>query len=166
VSGYAPRAREESVRPRRLRSASGRPLNFTVRRQFQLEDAMSPDTVTPIFGNVAGASKDTRGWFLGHFMPGDGNPLRTSQLELKWYTHAKGESRSEWAPGNPVTTLNILVRGHFVLLFPDREIALEKEGDFVLFGPGVPHSFRSVQESLVLTVRWPSLPPNNRSRGP
>jgi hypothetical protein len=30
----------------------------------------------------------------------------------------------------------------------------------------VPHSFRSVQESLVLTVRWPSLPPNNRWRGP
>ena len=92
-------------------------------------------------------------------MPGDGNPLRTSELELKWYTHAKGETRSEWAPGNQVKTLNILVRGHFVLLFPDREIALEKEGDFVLFGPGVPHSFRSEQESLVLTVRWPSLPP-------
>ena len=93
-------------------------------------------------------------------MPGDGNPLRTSELELKWYIHAKGETRSEWAPGNPVKTLNILVRGHFILLFPDREITLEEEGDFVLFGPDVPHSFRSVQESLVLTVRWPSLPPN------
>jgi mannose-6-phosphate isomerase-like protein (cupin superfamily) len=127
---------------------------------------MSSDTATPIFGNVVGASKDTRGWFLGHFMPGDGNPLQTSQLELKWYTHAEGESRSEWAPGNPVKTLNILGRGHFVLLFPDREIALEKEGDFVLFGPGVPHSFRSVHESLVLTVRWPSLRPNKRWRVP
>jgi mannose-6-phosphate isomerase-like protein (cupin superfamily) len=115
----------------------------------------------PIAGNVAGASKDTRGWFLGHFMPGHENPLRTSDLELKWYTHAKGEARSEWAPGKPVKTLNILVRGHFVLLFPDREIALDKEGDFVLFGPGVPHSFRSEQESLILTVRWPSVPANN-----
>jgi len=82
------------------------------------------------------------------------------ELELKWYTHAKGERRVEWAPGSPVKTVNILVRGHFVLLFPDREIALAEEGDFVLFGPGVPHSFRSEQESLVLTVRWPSLPPN------
>ena len=123
---------------------------------------MSLDTTTPVSGNAAGASKDTRGWFLGHFMRGDDNPLRTSELELKWYTNAKGETRSEWAPGNPVKTLNILVRGHFVLLFPDREIALEKEGDFVLFGPGVPHSFRSEQESLVLTIRWPSLPPNSR----
>ena len=32
MSGYAPRAREDSVRPRRLIGASGRPLNFTVRR--------------------------------------------------------------------------------------------------------------------------------------
>jgi mannose-6-phosphate isomerase-like protein (cupin superfamily) len=129
---------------------------------------MSSDTTTPISGNVAGASKDTRGWFLGHFIAGDENPLQTSDLELKWYTHAKGETRSEWAPANPVKTLNILIRGHFVLLFPEREIALLTEGDFVLFGPGVPHSFRSEQESLVLTVRWPSLPPNTsleRTRG-
>jgi mannose-6-phosphate isomerase-like protein (cupin superfamily) len=120
---------------------------------------MSANTTPPISGNIPGTSRDTRGWFLGHFMPGDDNPLRTSDLELKWYTHAKGETRSEWAPGNPVKTLNILIRGRFVLLFPDREIALAEEGDYVLFGPGVPHSFRSEQESLVLTVRWPSLPP-------
>lgn len=35
---------------------------------------------------------------------------------------------------------------------------LEKEGDFVLFGPGNAHSFRSQEESLVLIVRWPSIP--------
>jgi hypothetical protein len=32
VGGYAPRALEDSMRPRRLIGASGRPLNFTVRR--------------------------------------------------------------------------------------------------------------------------------------
>jgi len=32
VSGLAPRAREDSVRPRRLSGACARPLNFTVRR--------------------------------------------------------------------------------------------------------------------------------------
>jgi quercetin dioxygenase-like cupin family protein len=48
-----------------------------------------------------------------------------------------------------------------VLRFPDREVVLAREGDFVLFGPGVPHSFRSVEESLVLTVRWPSVAPES-----
>ena len=119
---------------------------------------MKSDTPTPVSGNASEASKDTRGWFVGHFMPGEENPLRTTVLEVKWYTHAKGETRAEWAPGNSVKTLNILIRGHFVLLFPDQEITLEKEGDFVLFGPGIPHSYRSVEESLILTVRWPSVP--------
>ena len=96
--------------------------------------------------------------FSGISCRGEENPLRTGELELKWYTRAKGETRDQWAPGNPVKTLNVLIRGHFVLLFPNQEIALEKEGDFVLFGPDVPHSFRSVEESLVLTVRWPSVP--------
>jgi mannose-6-phosphate isomerase-like protein (cupin superfamily) len=119
---------------------------------------MSKAVPAPYSGNVAVASKDTRGWVLGHFMPGEDNPLRISELELKWHTHAKGETRTEWAPGIPVKTVNILVRGHFVLVFPDREVALQKEGDFVMFGPGMPHSFRSEQESLVVTVRWPSVP--------
>jgi hypothetical protein len=36
VGGSAPRAPEDSVRPRRLVDASGRPLNFTVMRPGQL----------------------------------------------------------------------------------------------------------------------------------
>jgi hypothetical protein len=27
-------------------------------------------------------------------MPGEDNPLRTSDVEMKWFTHAKGETRS------------------------------------------------------------------------
>ena len=120
---------------------------------------MTTEHATLVFGNAVDASKHTHGWFLGHFMPsGADNPLRTEDLELKWYTHAKGETRDQWAPASQVTTLNILIRGKFVLLFPDREVPLEREGDFVLFGPGIAHSFRSVEESLVLTVRWPSRP--------
>ena len=29
--------------------------------------------------------------------------------------------------------------------------------DNPLRSPGVPHSFRSLEESLILTVRWPSI---------
>lgn len=119
---------------------------------------MKKDTQGPVYGNAVLSAKDTRGWFLGHFMPGEDNPLRTSDVEIKWYTHAKGETRETWAPGNPVKTLNILIRGQFVLLFPEQEVRLSQEGDYVLFGPDMPHSYRSEEESLVLTVRWPSIP--------
>lgn len=113
----------------------------------------------PVFGNAADAAMNTRGWFVGHFMPGADNPLRTSDVELKWFTHFKGETRPEWSPPSAVRTLNILIRGRFVLLFPDQEVLLQREGDYVMFGPNVAHSFRSEEESLVLTVRWPSAPP-------
>jgi quercetin dioxygenase-like cupin family protein len=110
-------------------------------------------------GNAADVSTGTRGWFVGHFMAGRLDPLASRDVELKWYTHAAGEMRPEWSPPSAVRTLNVLIRGRFVLRFPDREVELAREGDFVLFGPGVAHSFRSVEESLVLTVRWPSTPP-------
>lgn len=115
--------------------------------------------MTPVFGNAADPAKNSRGWFVGHFMPGEDNPLRTSDVEMKWFAHAKGETRSEWAPPNPVRTLNILIRGRFVLLFPDQEVLLQNEGDYVMFGPDIAHSYRSEEDSLILTVRWPSTPP-------
>lgn len=116
-------------------------------------------TAKPLFGNAVEAGRDSRGWFLGHFLPGEDNPLRGRDVEVKWWTHQKGETRSEWSPPSSVTTLNVLIRGKFVVLFPDEEVSLEREGDFVFFGPGIAHSFRCVEESLVMTVRWPSLPP-------
>ncbi len=118
---------------------------------------MKSEAPAVVFGNAVEASKNTRGWLLGHFMPGADNPLRSEDVELKWFTHPAGDSRPEWAPGNPVRTLNVLVRGRFVLRFPKREVTLANEGDYVRFGPGVPHSFRSPEESLIRTVRWPSI---------
>jgi quercetin dioxygenase-like cupin family protein len=113
------------------------------------------ERMRPVFGNAAEASKDTRGWFVGHFMP-EGSPVQTSALELKWGYHAKGETRPEWSPPNDVRTLNVLIRGRFVLLFPDQEVLLQDEGDYVMFGPDIAHSYRCEEDTLILTVRWPS----------
>ena len=115
--------------------------------------------MSPIFGNAVEASKDTRGWFVGHFMPGADNPLRTSDVELKWGYHAKGEMRPEWSPPSVVRTLNVLIRGRFVLLFPEQEVLLQNEGDYVFFGPDIAHSYRCEEETVIMTVRWPSTPP-------
>ena len=113
----------------------------------------------PITGNAADAGADTRGWIIGHFMPGEDSPLRTQDVEIKWFIHPQGDVRDEWAPPTGVSTLNILIHGNFVLRFPDEEVPLTAEGDFVMFGPDIAHSYRTVEESLVLTVRWPSRPP-------
>ena len=43
---------------------------------------MTEEPRAPVFGNAVDASKDTRGWFMGHFIPGrevnefmDGQPF-------------------------------------------------------------------------------------------
>jgi predicted RNase H-like HicB family nuclease len=52
VVGYAPRAREGSMRPRRLMSASGRPLNFTVRDGQGFKRLRAIDTVARYTGSM------------------------------------------------------------------------------------------------------------------
>jgi quercetin dioxygenase-like cupin family protein len=41
---------------------------------------------------------------------------------------------------------------------PGRSVLLEKQGDYVVWGKGVDHSWYAEEESVVLTVRWPSVP--------
>ncbi|MCC6312776.1 MAG: signal peptidase I [Thermomicrobiales bacterium] len=97
------------------------------------------------------------GWFVGHFM-NECPPLQSDAVEVKWSVYTGGEERAGWVANRVATTLAVLVRGRFRLLFPDREAALQNEGDFVSWGPHVPHSWCADGPAVVLTVRWPSLP--------
>jgi quercetin dioxygenase-like cupin family protein len=37
-------------------------------------------------------------------------------------------------------------------------VLLEREGDYVMWGAGVDHTWRAEEDSIVITIRWPSLP--------
>src|SRR2546427_161524 len=39
----------------------------------------------------------------------------------------------------------------------DRGTALERPGDYVVWGPGIDHIWQAEADSVVITVRWPSL---------
>jgi quercetin dioxygenase-like cupin family protein len=56
------------------------------------------------------------------------------------------------------TTLLILVRGRFRLDISVASTTLEKEGDYAVWGPGIDHSWQAEEDSIVITVRWPSIP--------
>lgn len=97
------------------------------------------------------------GWLLGHFMPCD--DLRHSAgVEVKWGVHPAGERRAMWVRGEERTTLAVLVSGRFRLEFPDRHVLLAEPGDYVVWGKGVDHSWEAERETVVLIVRWPSIP--------
>ena len=117
------------------------------------------DTATYVSGNAL--SEGRRGWFVGHFIPATAGLTHQSAVELKWYQHPQGERRRGWAQSRTATTISVLISGAFVTrLRVDntiREITLTVPGDYILFGPGVPHSWEALQESVVLSVRLPSV---------
>jgi mannose-6-phosphate isomerase-like protein (cupin superfamily) len=103
------------------------------------------------------------GWFVGHFVRPVDDPRATGDVEIKWGRHPPGDKRGAWSVCDEATWLAILVRGQFCVEFPDREVRLTREGDYVFVPPGIPHTARSEEESVVLTIRWPSVPGDARN---
>jgi len=110
-------------------------------------------------GNAYDDGAATRGWLIGHFIQPESGPRHSSDVEVKWAEHPAGDERHEWtdAESEVRTTMVMLLRGAFTVRLPDGDEHMKREGDFVVFGPGTAHSWRAIQDSIVLTVRWPSV---------
>ena len=109
------------------------------------------------FGNATEESGQRRGWFVGHFMP-DGDARRSGDVEVKWGTHAAGETREVWLDEEARTTMLLLVQGRFRIDLSVGSRVLAEPGDYAMWGPGIGHSWRAEEDSVVVTIRWPSLP--------
>lgn len=103
-----------------------------------------------------------RGWFVGHFIAPDCGPRCTGDVEVKWGEHVAGEERASTCVNQRATTLTLLHKGSFGVEFLEEGlfITLEQSGDYVVFGPGVSHTWKALADSTVLTVRWPSVDSN------
>lgn len=100
---------------------------------------------------------DSRGWFVGAFIdPAAG--IRHAPVEVKWSDHPAGQERPGGiAPGADATTVTALVSGRFEVTFPGEHpdrVLLARPGDYAVFGPGVPHTWRALTDSTMFTVRW------------
>jgi quercetin dioxygenase-like cupin family protein len=114
-------------------------------------------------GNAAYDGEQHRGWIVGHFM--DGDVRRTEGVEIKWGVHPGGEERADWQGDESRTTVLLLVKGRFGVELSVGSFVLEREGDYAVWGPGIGHSWRAEEDSVVVTVRWPSAPPGAVSDG-
>ncbi|SIR80406.1 signal peptidase I [Micromonospora avicenniae] len=112
---------------------------------------------TVYVGNAGVDGATNAGWLLGHFMPPD-EVRHSTDVEVKWGVHPRGETRARWATGERRTALLVLISGRFRVELRDRTVVLGSPGDYVVWGPGVDHSWYAEHESVVLTVRWPSVP--------
>jgi quercetin dioxygenase-like cupin family protein len=108
------------------------------------------------YGNAEDDGRERRGWILGHFIdPAEG--VRSSKdVEIKWGIHPEGEKRAEWTADDQRTTLVFRVSGRFRIDLTEGSFTLEREGDYLVWGPGIDHSWEALTDAVVVTVRWPS----------
>jgi len=107
-------------------------------------------------GSAAADAPGNRGWLLGHFMPDD-DPRHSDDVEIKWGIHPVGDEREQWVTDDQRTAAILLISGRFRIELPGRSVVLARQGDYVVFH-ATGHSWRAEEESLVVTVRWPSVP--------
>ena len=113
------------------------------------------------FGNAAADQVRNTGWFIGQFVPPELGLRHQTDVEVKWGFHPDGDKRSRpWAQGKG-TTISVLVRGQLIVSFHSgaapQVVTLAKEGDYLVYGPDVVHSWEAVGETLVLSIRFPSV---------
>lgn len=106
-------------------------------------------------------ARQRNGWFVGHFIESD-SLCRTCDVEIKWALHSAGDKKMSPGVNETAKTISVLIRGRFRLLFDEggnmNEVLLCREGDYALWDAGVAHSWVTEEDSVILTVRWPSVP--------
>lgn len=112
-----------------------------------------------INGNFENTAKEHKGWIFGHFI-NPSSPFHNEDFEIKWGRHPKGQRKEIIGVNDKSKTLCIIIEGQFLLTFPDqkKEILLSKQGDYAYWESGIPHSWFCPVDCLTLTVRWPSVP--------
>jgi hypothetical protein len=107
-------------------------------------------------GNAEEDGRERRGWILGHFIDPAAGVRSSKDVEIKWGIHPQGEARAEWTADDQRTTLVLLVSGNFRIDLTEGSFTLDRQGDYVTWGPGIDHTWEAITDSVVVTVRWPS----------
>lgn len=113
-------------------------------------------------GNATVNSVGGTAWFLGQFVPETLGLRHQTAVELKWGVHPRGERRPGGAQANGVaTTVSVLVRGAMQVTFETdgrtHQVTLRNEGDYVIFGPELVHGWEALSNSVIMSVRFPSV---------
>jgi quercetin dioxygenase-like cupin family protein len=115
-------------------------------------------------GNAAVDGGDYRGWLVGHFIDGSNGVRASEAVEIKWGIHPAGERRDAWQTDERRTTVLLLVKGRFRLDLSVATFVLQNEGDYAIWGPGIDHSWQAEEDTVIITIRWPSMPADAERR--
>jgi hypothetical protein len=113
------------------------------------------------FGNAVADQVRNSGWFVGQFVSPELGLRHQSDVEVKWGVHPDGEKRPRpWATGH-ATTVSVRIRGSLRVTFhigdTPQIVTLRQEGDYLIFAPDAVHSWEAIGDTIVLSVRFPSI---------
>jgi hypothetical protein len=113
-------------------------------------------------GNAILDSVSGTGWFIGQFVPLTNGLRHQTNVELKWGIHKRGERRPGGFTARVTTTISILIEGALLTTLrigdTSHDIMMKRPGDYLIFGPSVSHQWEALADSIVLSVRCPSIP--------
>jgi hypothetical protein len=127
-------------------------------------------------GNAAKDGAHARSWFVGDLAnwlgggaaatdPRTFGLRQSAAVEMKWGVHRAGDTRPDWAECVEKLTMSLLIRGGFLLQFRSpvarnhiTERRLQHEGDYVIWGANLEHTWVVEQDSVILTIRWKAAP--------
>jgi hypothetical protein len=123
------------------------------------------------FGNAAADQVGGSGWFVGQFISTALGLRHQTDVELKWGVHQNGERRPRGAEATGrATTITILIQGALRTTFQidgqRHAVTMQKQGDYLIFGRNVVHSWEAIGYTVVLSVRFPSVDAGDRLRRP
>lgn len=136
--------------PSRTESVSKRYVEHAVRSTstIHLDDF--------ILGNALADGKRHSGWLVGHFMV-NGTLQHTNDVEVKFTMNPKGKSNEAVTANRVSRSMAILVAGKHRMFFGNTSVVLENVGDYALWGAGISHSWTALEDSTIVTIRWPSI---------
>jgi len=108
-------------------------------------------------GNVKDITGN-RGWFIGNFI--EDEKFNSDEFEVKWASCRKGWTKGSVEASMNAKTMCILISGKFLFKFPEenKKRIIDKEGDFVFWSPGTWYESEALEDSVLLVIRWPSIP--------
>lgn len=100
-------------------------------------------------------AKETRGWFIGDFLPDD-HPCKTAKVEVQYAEHAAGTPIAAHYHEQKVEIL-IVLEGKVEQIVNDEKLVLTK-GDYVFVDVNNVMSGKFLEDTKVIAIHSPSIP--------
>ncbi len=124
---------------------------------YTMENEKHKHFVSGKLDDLVASQPEYRNWFIGHFV--ENEMFKNPDFEVKWSNLKKGFCEMKPRMASSAQTLGILVSGKLTMTYPDIgvEETFDTPGNYWSYnGLETSHMTTVLEDTLLITVRWPS----------